>query len=97
MAISLDGRRTQSRSRGETSPGIHLFFNKIEQPTMSKLKTIQERQDELQALLATPTGREELQKLEVRCRESGERPRGSKESVITYIIVYERTHGRIAG
>ncbi len=63
---------------------------------MPKLKTIQERQNELQVLLATPTGQEELRKLEARYRAAGERPRGSKESVITYIIVYERTHGRIA-
>ena len=62
-----------------------------------KLKTIQERQKELQALLATPAGQEELRKLEARCQAAGERPRSAKESVITYILVHERTHGRIAG
>jgi hypothetical protein len=64
---------------------------------MPKLKTMQERQNELQALLATPAGQEELRKLEAQYSAAGERPRGSKESIVTYILVHERTHGRIAG
>jgi len=64
---------------------------------MPKLKTIHERQNELQALLVTPMGQEELRKLEARYVAVGERLRSSKESVITYILVHERTRGRIAG
>jgi hypothetical protein len=78
-------------------PTGFFLSSKIERTTMAKLKTIQERQSELQTLLATPAGQEELRKLETRWQTAGERPRASKESVITYILVHERTHGRIAG
>jgi len=64
---------------------------------MSKLKTIEQRQKELQSRLAAPAGHDELRKLEAHCQNAGERPRVTKESVITYILVHERTHGRIAG
>jgi hypothetical protein len=64
---------------------------------MPKLQTIEQRQKELQAMLTTPAGQEELRKLEARCQDAGERLRVTKESIITYILVHERTHGRIAG
>ena len=64
---------------------------------MAQTKTLQQRQAELQALLATPAGREELQRLESRYRETGGRLRPAGTSVITYILVHERERGLIAG
>ena len=60
-------------------------------------KTLHERQQELQALLATPAGREELQGMVSRYHaESGKlRPAGT--SAITYILVHERERGLIEG
>jgi hypothetical protein len=55
---------------------------------MTPKKTLQERERELQLLLATPEGRKELEEVESRYR-----PRPARTSVITYILVYERERG----
>jgi hypothetical protein len=62
---------------------------------MTPKKTLQEREKELQALLATPAGRAELQELEARCSAAGGRVRPGKSSLITYILVWERERGLI--
>ena len=64
---------------------------------MTPKKTLPEREKELQALLATPAGRAELQELDARyCAESG-KVRSAKTSIITYILIHERLRGAIAG
>ncbi|MBL8797542.1 MAG: hypothetical protein JNM56_26820 [Planctomycetia bacterium] len=62
---------------------------------MNSKKTLAERERELQALLATPAGRQELQELEARyhLESGGHRPPGA--SIITYILVHERNQGLI--
>ncbi|HKB42097.1 MAG TPA: hypothetical protein VKD72_37065 [Gemmataceae bacterium] len=60
---------------------------------MPPQKTLQQREKELRALLATPTGREELQQLESRYHAAGGRLRPAGTSVITYILVHEREQG----
>ena len=62
---------------------------------MAATKTLQERQAELQALLGTPAGREELQGLETRYYEASGRLRPASTSLITYILVHEREQGLI--
>jgi hypothetical protein len=64
---------------------------------VSPKKTLAQRQAELQALLATPAGKAELQNLESRYAEASGKPRPGKRSIITYILVYERDHGLIDG
>jgi hypothetical protein len=63
---------------------------------MDTTKTLEQRQKELQALLATPAGREELRALESRYGAAGGRLRPARTSVITYILVHERERGLIA-
>jgi hypothetical protein len=58
-------------------------------------KTIQQREKELQSLLANPKGRKDLQELESRYRAASGRVRPGKASVITYILIYEREQGLI--
>jgi hypothetical protein len=60
-------------------------------------KTLRERERELQALLATPAGRAELEALANRYREAGGGMRPDRTSVVTYIIVHERAKGLIEG
>ena len=57
---------------------------------MPPQKTLQQREKELRALLATPSGREELQQLESRYQAASGRLRPARTSVITYILVHER-------
>jgi len=64
---------------------------------MSPTRTLQQREKELQALLATPTGRKELQALEARYQAASGRLRPANTSVITYILVHERQQGLISG
>jgi len=59
-------------------------------------KTLPQREKELQALLANPEGRKELQELECRYHAAGGRVRPERASVITYILVYEREQGLIS-
>ena len=60
---------------------------------MTPKKTLQQRERELQLLLATPEGRKELAEVESRYQEAGCRPRPARTSVITYILVHEREMG----
>lgn len=62
---------------------------------MMPKKTLQQREKELQSLLATPTGRDEILKLQSRYAAESGRVRMGKGSSITYILVYEREHGLI--
>jgi len=64
---------------------------------MPPQKTLQQREMELQALLATPTGREELQQLESRYQATSGRLRPARTSVITYILVHEREQSLLRG
>ena len=64
---------------------------------MTSKKTLQQREKELQALLATPMGQAELQELEARYSAKGSNARSPRTSLITYILVHEREHGLIAG
>jgi hypothetical protein len=64
---------------------------------MPAKKTIHEREKELQSLLATPAGREELQVLEARYQEESGRTKPGKSSIITYLLVHERGQGLIIG
>jgi hypothetical protein len=62
---------------------------------MTVKKTLQQR--ELQALLATPAGKNELQELAVRYSAASNRIKTERRSIITYILVHEREHGLIDG
>jgi hypothetical protein len=64
---------------------------------MPPTKTLREREKELQALMATPAGRQELHELEQRYQAAGGRMRPTNTSVITYILVHERGQELIAG
>ena len=64
---------------------------------MSPTRTLQQREKELQALLATPAGRKELQGLEARYQAASGRLRPANTSVITYLLVHEREQGLISG
>jgi hypothetical protein len=62
---------------------------------MTPKKTLPQREKELQSLLATPAGRQELQELESRYHAAGGRPRPAGTSVISHILVCEREQGLI--
>jgi hypothetical protein len=64
---------------------------------MNPKKTLQQREQELQLLVATPAGRDELRELAARYEAKEGRPKFSSASVVTYILVHERVHGIIAG
>jgi hypothetical protein len=64
---------------------------------MSKPKTLDCRQKELQSLLATPAGRVELEVLANRYATVSGRIRPPRTSVITYILVHERACRLIQG
>jgi hypothetical protein len=64
---------------------------------MSEAKALDVRQRELQALLATPAGREELEGLAARYAAASGRLRPTRTSLITYILVHERERGLIDG
>ena len=63
---------------------------------MSAKKTLQEREQELRPLLASPAGREELQELASRYYTASGRLKPAGTSAITYILVYEREQGLIS-
>jgi hypothetical protein len=65
--------------------------------TQKKTKTLQQREKELQALLATPEGRDELEQLGASYSAAGGKVRPERASLITYILVHERGRGLIAG
>ncbi len=60
-------------------------------------KTLQQRERELQPLLTTPSGKQELEKLAARYSAASDGMRAPRTSIITYILVYEREHGLIDG
>ena len=59
------------------------------------MKTLEERQKELQFLLADAAGRKQLEELESQYYAVSGKPRPPRASLITYILVYERQHGLI--
>jgi hypothetical protein len=61
---------------------------------MTAVKSLREREQELQAQLLTPAGGAELERLADSYAEAGGGPR-CRTSVITYILVYERARGMI--
>jgi hypothetical protein len=62
---------------------------------MSEKKPLHEREKELQSLMATAAGREELIALAARYGAEGGALRSERSSVITYILVHERQQGLI--
>jgi hypothetical protein len=60
-------------------------------------KTVRRREKELQAMLATPAGRQELLQLESRYQAARGRPKPGKTSLITYLLVHEWGQGLIRG
>jgi hypothetical protein len=64
---------------------------------MTPKKTLSEREKELQSLLTTPEGQEELRKLDSRYHAASGRWRPARSSVITYILVCEREQSLISG
>jgi len=64
---------------------------------MRETKTLQQREKELQALLATVEGRAELEGLASCYGASSGRVRSERTSIVTYIIVHEREQGLIDG
>lgn len=63
---------------------------------MRVMKSLREREIELQNLVATGAGREELRVLASRYSAGNGRVKPESASVVTYILVYEREHGLIA-
>ena len=64
---------------------------------MDPKKTLLQREAELRAMLATPGGRAALRELESLYAASGGGLRAERSSLLTYLLVYERTHGLIEG
>ena len=60
-------------------------------------KTLNQRQAELQPLLATREGREELEALATRYYAANGRIRVEGTSLLTYILVHEREKGLVEG
>jgi hypothetical protein len=64
---------------------------------MTPTKALSEREKELQSMLTTAAGREEIRKLESRYQAASGRERPARTSIITYILVHERELGLITG
>jgi hypothetical protein len=62
---------------------------------MSQTRTLAEREAELQAIMASPDGRDRLERIADGYRFDGGRARPPRTSVITYILVHEREQGLI--
>ena len=62
---------------------------------MSQSKTREERERELQVLMTTSQGRDELERLANSYQSAGGRARPGRTSVITYILVHERDKGLV--
>lgn len=63
---------------------------------MTPKKTLQEREQELRSLLASPAGREELLELASRYHAESDNLNAARTSAITYILVHERVQGMIS-
>jgi len=61
---------------------------------MSTKKTLQEREKELQSLIATPSGRQQIEELASRYKTASGEVRPTGTSAITYILVHERLLGQ---
>ena len=64
---------------------------------MEQKKTLHAREVELQRLLATETGKKELESLAAVYETASGKHRPEGRSIITYIIVHERERGLIEG
>ena len=64
---------------------------------MAQKKTLHAREAELQGLLATDTGKKELERLAAVYESASGRHRPEGRSIITYLIVHEREKGLIEG
>jgi hypothetical protein len=64
---------------------------------MQPTKTLQQREKELQSLLADAAGKQQLQKLASQYQAVSGNPKPARTSVITYILVHERERGLIVG
>ena len=62
---------------------------------MPQAKSRDEREKELQALIATSAGRAELERLVARYQSEGGSHKPERASPITYILVYERDKGLV--
>lgn len=62
---------------------------------MAELKTLREREKELQKLLGSPGGQKQLKDLESKYATQSGTPKPLKTSVITYVLVNERALGLI--
>jgi len=62
---------------------------------MQVMKTVQQREKELQSLLVTPAGKAELQQLEARYGEASGKMKPAKTSIVTFILIHEREQGLI--
>lgn len=60
---------------------------------MSEKRTLHERERELQSLLASNEGRNELEELARKYEAQSGRPKVPGTSVITYLLVHERGQG----
>ena len=65
-----------------------------ETPVTSK-KTLQQRQEELQSLLNTLEGQEQLRRLESDYQAASGKVRPARSSLITFLLVHERETGLI--
>ena len=59
-------------------------------------KPLQQREKDLQTLLATPEGKVQLEDLAARYSQESNKVRPVKTSLVTYILVHERRNGLIA-
>jgi len=87
-------------SRGRTGVTADLFTLRphvVQGAAMRRTKTRDEREKELQTLLSSPEGREQLEELAARYADASGRGKPERASVITYILVHERQHGLIVG
>jgi hypothetical protein len=80
--------------------GSVLFFTgkglERKMGAMTPKKTLEQRQKELQLLLADPAGRKELQALVSKYHASSGKLKPPRTSVITYLLVHERERGLIS-
>ena len=63
---------------------------------MNPKRTLQDREKELQALMATPAGRKVLQELAAQYHAASGKLKPAGTSAITYILVHERQQGLIS-
>src|SRR5690349_1027168 len=88
-------RDWNGKTKDRTKSFLESPFRK--EKTMAPKKTLQQREAELQSLLATPAGQEEVHELASRYLEASDRLRPARTSVITYLLVHERDRGLISG